>query len=67
MLHEETLETALTLLRFHLVHNVLAFHDVRLQRQHRPALAENGALDTAWTGRWPKPSSVKPHSLDSDP
>jgi len=30
----------LALLRFHLVNNVLAFHDVYLQRQHRPTLAE---------------------------
>jgi len=44
VLHEETLEAALTLLRFHLVHNVLAFHDMRLQRLYRPALAENSAM-----------------------
>ena len=40
VLHEETLEAVLALLRFHLMNNVLAFHDVYLQRQHRPTLAE---------------------------
>ena len=43
-MHEETLESALALLRFHLVNNVLAFHDINLQRQHRPTLAEGRAF-----------------------
>lgn len=45
MLHEETLEAVLALLRFHLVNNVLAFHDVYLQRQHRPTLADGMCHD----------------------
>ena len=64
VLHEETLEAVLALLRFHLVNNVLAFHDVYLQRQHRPTLAEgasqyccsamhiNAACPTATTLGW---------------
>lgn len=42
VLHEETLEAALTLLRFQLLHNVAAFHDSRLQKLYRPALADSG-------------------------
>jgi hypothetical protein len=35
-----------TLLRHHLLQNVLAFHDARLQRLHRPTLADRCKLQT---------------------
>lgn len=41
---EEALEQACGLLRHHLLHNVLAFHDSRLQRLHRPALVDADAV-----------------------
>ncbi len=39
---EEALEQACGLLRHHLLHNVLAFHDARLQQLHRPNLLTAG-------------------------
>jgi hypothetical protein len=65
-MHEETLETALALLRFHLVNNVLAFHDINLQRQHRPTLAEGWNFCSLAVHRQPKPGTKVDTAMNTE-